>query len=88
MRRVGAHFQERLRGLDSPRVVALRGSGLFIGLELDRPVKPVLAAAQERGLLLINAGERVIRLCPPLVVAETETDQAAAILADCLRELD
>jgi len=88
VRRVGAHFQERLRGLDSPRVVALRGSGLFIGLELDRPVKPVLAAAQERGLLLINAGERVIRLCPPLVVAETETDQAAAILADCLRELD
>lgn len=88
VRRVGGHLRERLLDIGSPRVVDLRGSGLFLGLELDRPVKPVLAAAQERGLLVINAGERVIRLCPPLVVNEAEADQAVDILAACLRELD
>ncbi|MBK8538748.1 MAG: aspartate aminotransferase family protein [Ardenticatenia bacterium] len=88
VRRVGEHLLNRLRQVDSPRIAALRGSGLFVGLELDRPVKGLLAAAQERGLLAINAGERVIRLCPPLVVNEAQVDQAVDILAACLRELD
>jgi 4-aminobutyrate aminotransferase-like enzyme len=51
---------------------------------MDRPVKPLLAAARERGLLVINAGENVLRLAPPLVAGKDEIDEAVAILAECL----
>lgn len=79
-----AYLQEQLEALDSERIVAVRGRGLLVGIELDRPVRPVLAAARERGLLIINAGEMVLRLAPPLVVGKEEIDAAAEILAMAL----
>ena len=57
-------------------VVAARGRGLMWGLELDRPAAPVVARALELGLLLCTAGERVIRLLPPLNVSEDEVTLA------------
>ena len=46
------------------------GEALMVGLELSVPVAPVIAAAAARGVLLIGAGERVLRLTPPLVLTE------------------
>jgi predicted acetylornithine/succinylornithine family transaminase len=82
---------ERLRGLladmASPHVVDVRGAGLLVGVELDTAAAPVMAAARERGLLIINAGENVIRLAPPLIVGPDEIDTAVGILRACLAEL-
>jgi acetylornithine/succinyldiaminopimelate/putrescine aminotransferase len=82
---------ERLRGLladmASPHVVDVRGAGLLVGVELDTAAAPVMAAARERGLLIINAGENVIRLAPPLIVGPDEIDTAVGILRACLVEL-
>jgi predicted acetylornithine/succinylornithine family transaminase len=82
VRAAGAHLAAGLGAL--PGVVATRGLGLLQAAELDRPAGPVVAAALDAGLLLTSAGERTLRLTPPLVVAEHEIDEALAILREVL----
>jgi predicted acetylornithine/succinylornithine family transaminase len=79
-----AYLQHRLRTLESERIVAVRGAGLLVGVECRGPVAPTVSAARERGLLVINAGENVLRLCPPLIIERHHIDEAMNILADCL----
>jgi acetylornithine aminotransferase len=59
-------------------VQEIRGHGLMIGIELDRPCGPIVAMAREAGLLLNVTAERVIRLLPALTLREQE---AAELLA-------
>lgn len=60
----------------SVRVSDVRGLGLLVGFELSCPAKDVIAAANESGLMLIGAGDNVIRLCPPLIVEAEHIDFA------------
>jgi predicted acetylornithine/succinylornithine family transaminase len=62
-----------------------RGVGLMWGLELDRPAAPVVARALAAGLLVLTAGERVVRLLPPLVISEAELGEGLDILHGALR---
>ncbi len=80
----GDYLRARLRELDSPLVVEVRGAGLLVGVELNTPAAPVLAAARERGLLIINAGETILRIAPPLIITRDHVDEAVAILKECL----
>jgi predicted acetylornithine/succinylornithine family transaminase len=77
---------ERLRsGLAAlPAVLEVRGAGLLLGCELDRPAGPVVAAALEAGLVVGSAGAQVLRLTPPLVVEPAHVDEALAILGEVL----
>lgn len=65
-------------------VVAVRGRGLMWGVELDRAAGPVVARALENGLLVTTAGERVLRMLPPLTVGEEEVDEGLRILVEAL----
>jgi acetylornithine/N-succinyldiaminopimelate aminotransferase len=67
-----------------PGVVAVRGRGLLLGVELDRPAADVVAACLERGVVVGSAGDRVLRLTPPLTIADDELDQGLAILQEVL----
>jgi 4-aminobutyrate aminotransferase len=72
----------------------VRGRGLMIGIEIveDKRTRKQAGAmrdrivdlAFERGLLLLGCGENTIRLCPPLIVSQDETDVALDILEECL----
>ena len=66
------------------RVREARGRGLMWGLELTEPAAPFVAAARERGLLVVTAGPQVIRLLPPLVIAVEELERGVAILEEVL----
>jgi acetylornithine aminotransferase len=68
-----------------PGVLEIRGAGLMIGIELDRPCAALLGQAAEAGLLLSVTAERVIRLVPPLVITEAEALQAVAMLSPLVR---
>lgn len=80
----GAYLRRRLGELNSSRVVEVRGMGLLVGVELNEPAAPIIAAARQRGLLVINAGENVLRIAPPLIVGREHIDEAVAILGECL----
>ncbi len=78
------HAQLNELAAESQSVVAVRGSGLMWGIALSAPAAPVVAAALERGLLIATAGERVVRLLPPLVISESDIDVAIAVLREVL----
>ena len=62
----------------------VRGSGLLIGAEFSCPIDPLIQAAAKRDLLLISAGENVLRLCPPLIVTMEQVDEAIEIIAESI----
>jgi len=62
------------------RVVDTRGQGLLRGIELPGEAAPVIARCRELGLLLNAAGERVVRMAPPLIVEHVQIDEAVDII--------
>ncbi len=79
-----AGFEREFAGLAG--VKDIRGAGLMIGIELDRPCSDLTARACEAGLLISVTAERVIRLLPPLIINADEAAQIVAILAPLVRE--
>ena len=87
----GARLRDDLRALNSPRVREVRAVGLMIGFELDDPGNtnvaiPLVKRLMAAGLLAIPAGERVIRLLPPLNVTAGEVGEALEKIGRALRE--
>ncbi len=66
-------------------VVEIRGRGLMIGIELDRPCGELVAMALESGLLINVTADRVVRLLPPLIISDEQIDQIVATLGDLIR---
>jgi len=62
-------------------VTSIRGQGLMIGIELNRPCGALLGQAAEAGLLLSVTADTVIRLVPPLILTEAEALEIVKILA-------
>jgi len=67
-----------------PGIREVRGAGLMLGAELDRPAADVVSACAERGLLVGTAGADVLRLTPPLIVTTTEIEHALGVLEEVL----
>ncbi len=82
-KRILAGLRKALAGVEG--VKEIRGQGLMLAVELDRPCKEILTLALERGLLVNVTAENVIRLLPPLVLTDAEADQIAAGVAECAR---
>ena len=84
---VGAHLKAALErefeGL--PGVKEVRGAGLMLGIELDRPCGAILNRACDAGLLLSVTADSVIRLVPPLILSIAEADEIVAILAPIVK---
>ena len=67
-------------------VVSIRGDGLMIGIELDRPCGELVTRALERGLLINVTAERVVRLLPALVFTDKDAQELVSILSTLIRE--
>lgn len=83
----GQYLQNLLADLPGSKITAIRGAGLMVGVEFSEPVAPLITAARDKGLIIINAGDNVIRLCPPLIISREQIETAVAILGSCLSEL-
>ena len=79
---VGAHLRDALTsGLaGNPGLKEIRGQGLMIGVELNKPCGVITQRAADAGLLLSVTADSVIRLVPPLIMTTAEADEVAAIL--------
>lgn len=74
VRDVGEYLMERLEEINSPLVTEVRGRGLIVGIELECPSAALVAAGYDHGLLLLNAGEQVLRFVPPLIAQRSDID--------------
>jgi acetylornithine aminotransferase len=81
--RVGARLKAALAQAlaGNPRVKEIRGEGLMLGIELDRPCGALTERALQAGLLISVTADTVIRLLPPLIITEPEADEIVARLA-------
>lgn len=81
-------FQNRIGQLEGVRKI--RGHGLMLGIELDRPAGALVAQALQEGLLINVTAERVVRLLPPLVLSDAQADRivdgVSALIERLLRE--
>ena len=86
--RVGAVLKEGLREVAAtrPQVTDVRGLGLMLALELKTPelAAKLVQSAFERGLLLLTAGTRAVRICPPLVLDAEEAATGLEIIGAAL----
>jgi acetylornithine aminotransferase len=74
------------RGLvNAPGLVEVRGQGLMIGVELDRPCGALVARALEAGLVLNVTADRVVRLLPPLIFRAEHAEQLVGTLVPMIR---
>ena len=83
VREQGAVLAEGLASL--PGVADVRGRGLLLGASVDRLASEVVTACRERGLLVLTAGDDVVRLAPPLTIGPEDVEQALTVLAAALR---
>ncbi len=63
-----------------PGVKEVRGKGLMIGIELDRPCGALVNRCADHGLLLSVTADSVVRMVPPLILTGAEADELVAIL--------
>jgi acetylornithine/N-succinyldiaminopimelate aminotransferase len=70
---------------DTAGIVAIRGQGLMIGIELDRPCAELVAKGLEAGLLINVTAEKVVRLLPALVFSEAEAKELVERLSALIR---
>jgi ornithine--oxo-acid transaminase len=71
---LGAYALEYLKSLSSPHIVEVRGKGLWIGIELNRPARPFCEELKQRGVLCKETHASVIRLAPPLVIDKADLE--------------
>jgi acetylornithine aminotransferase len=82
--RIRSGLKRELAGV--PGLVAVRGMGLMIGVELDRPCGELVTMALAARLLINVTQDSVIRMLPPLVIDAREADEIVARLAPCIRQ--
>ncbi len=81
--RIRARLRDRLVGVEA--VTDIRGNGLMIGVELDRPCGALVAAGLDAGILINVTADKVVRLLPPLVMSDAEADELVDTLATVLK---
>jgi acetylornithine aminotransferase len=77
-----AELEKSLQSL--PFVEEVRGKGLMLGIACQIEVAPIIEACRDKGLLVLPAGPKVLRMLPPFVVTEEELKTAVEIITNVL----
>lgn len=83
----GKWLQDRILGLNDPRMIELRGMGLMLGVEFDFETKPLVQKMLERGVLVNATAGNVLRLVPPLNIGFEELEITMNVLTESLKEI-
>lgn len=83
----GAEFMKKLKTLkkECPAIQEVRGLGLMIAVDLDRPARPVVLKCLEKGLLINAVQDQTLRILPPLTVKKKEMREALAVIKEALQ---
>ena len=88
-REMGEYFKGQLETLRKKHSIVkdVRGLGLILGMELDRPGAPAVSACMEKGFLINCIQDRVLRFLPPLIVKKEEIDLLVTVLDGVLGDM-
>ena len=77
--KMGEYFMEKLKTL--PHLKEVRGKGLLIGVEFDKPVaKTISTEGFKHGVIMNSIGDSIIRLVPPLIIKKEDIDFAVDVI--------
>lgn len=86
--RTGAYFKKRLETItaDNTDVREVRGRGLMLGMEIEQPrAREIVVAMLERGFIINNIGDHILRFLPPLTIQKEHIDEMLAELEPLIR---
>lgn len=86
--RLGSYLMQSLKDLKSPLIREIRGSGLWVGIEIDPLLTNARILAEDlmaEGVLTKETQDTVLRLAPPLIITKEQIDGGVAIIAEVLR---
>ena len=89
VKEVGAYLKGELLKLQKEFdcIKEVRGFGMMLGMELTLPALKVEKKCMDKGMLVVGAGEKVVRFVPPLIIEKAHVDEAIAILKSVLSEM-
>ncbi len=79
-----AGFEKNLADVDG--ITEIRGQGMLMAIELDRPCAELVKTALDNGLLINVTAETVVRLLPPLIMSDAEADQLITKLSGIISQ--
>ncbi|WP_292791885.1 MULTISPECIES: acetylornithine transaminase [unclassified Microbacterium] len=86
--RRGEELRNIILGIDSPLIAGVRGRGLLVGVALTQPVAgAVVAAAQDRGLIVNAANPETVRVAPALTIGDAELAEFRELFAAALSDI-
>jgi acetylornithine/N-succinyldiaminopimelate aminotransferase len=88
---IGNYLQSELKNLQNkyPAIIEeIRGHGLMVGLKLKVPNTDFVEKLREQKLLTVPASDNVVRMLPPLIIAENHVDEAMEILGHICQEYE
>lgn len=87
--KTGAYIRAQLKSMlaDVAGVTEIRGEGLMIGIELDRPCGDIVGRMRDRGFLVNVTSDKVVRLVPPLIFSESNADELLPPLVEEIKAL-
>ncbi len=89
-RRMGETLAAQLEAMASrlgpDRIVETRGAGLLRAIELTGPVGPVVDRCRREGVLVITAGEKILRLAPPLTIEQSELSEGLSVIEKAIEQ--
>jgi len=83
-KKISEYLFEKLNEINSSKIIQIRGKGLMIGIVVNCEVKKLISEATKKGLLILSAGESVIRLLPPLIIDKQDVNIAVEVLSEIL----
>lgn len=81
---LGTYILQKLTAMQSPLVKEVRGRGLMIGIELHEKAGPYVQEMMAKGLIVLLAGNFVVRLLPPLTITREDADRVLEIIREVL----
>ncbi len=89
VKEMGAYLESELHKLKEvfSVITDVRGMGLMQGIALNIAPKDVVNKCIEKGMLVVGAGENVVRFVPPLIISKEQIDECISILKEVLKEL-
>lgn len=87
IRKTGTYFMTELQKIKSPLITEVRGKGLMIGVEVKDKRNEILKKMQENGVLVIPAGEQVVRFLSPYIITKKQVDTVVKIFKKVITDL-